>query len=146
MRRVNRNQRLRARVVGVILLVMLITACSRGGPDLSTVKKAIALQLEQVQAELTQQLYRTATKPPLITVGNVQIDSQQSFTIDAQPAVHIRGTYDVTLDFTDHTLRQKLNTFDVYLQPTPDDEKSWKLARPILNADGKGNQWMMIPL
>ncbi|MGJ3253993.1 MAG: hypothetical protein ACFE0J_23100 [Elainellaceae cyanobacterium] len=131
----NRNQRLRARVVIVVLLAMLMTACSRGGPDVSTVKKAIALQVGQVQAELTQQLYRTATKPPLITVDNVQIDSQQSVTSDAQSAVRVRGTYDVTLDFTDHTLRQTHNMFEVYLQSTPDDEESWELTHPILNSD-----------
>ncbi|HHP7245399.1 MAG TPA: hypothetical protein ACFE0H_11995 [Elainellaceae cyanobacterium] len=146
MRRVNRNQRLRARVVIVVLLAMLMTACSRGGVDASTVKKAIALQVGQVQTELTQQLYRTATKPPLVTVDNVQIDSQQSVTIVAQPAVRVRGTYDVTLDFTEHTLRQNRNIFDVYLQPTPDGQESWKLARPVPNADNQGKRWIMIPL
>jgi hypothetical protein len=126
----------------MVLVSIALTACSAfTGPDMVVVKQAIAIQLSQAQAELTQQLYRAEVSPPSITVDHVKIAHQSSFVIDEQPAYEVEGTYDVTLTFSDHQVRQRQNPFSVYLRQIP-DEKSWQLARRV-SKEGEGDRWMM---
>ncbi len=126
----------------VLLVSIALTACTAvSGLDTALVKQAIALQLNQVQVELAQQLYRHEATPPTLAISQVKIAHQTSWVINDQPAYQVKGTYDVTLTFSDHQVRQRQNPFEVYLQPVP-DEPLWQLARPPGNGK-EGDRWML---
>lgn len=127
------------RIVLVVILTIvgatLLTACSFGAPTQALIEQAIALQLTQTQQELGQLLYRDAPEPPRYTISRIKTNHRDSLTIQEQPAYHLQGTYDLTLNFTDHQVTQHQNAFEVYLQKT--ETEAWQLARPQANADGK---------
>jgi hypothetical protein len=116
---------LRVWIVFIGFVALLLTSCGGfRGPDVSTVKGAIALQITQVQAELSQQLYQTPISLPTATINRVRIARQEPVNLDSQPAYRIQGVYDVTFKFSDHTVTQKNNPFELDMMYLS-EEKTW---------------------
>ena len=119
-----------------IALVLSLTACSTIGqtPAKSLVEQAIAVQLQQVQQDLSQQL-RLVDRPSTIQIKRVAIAEQQPLQINDLDAVHIIGTCDYTLKLADRAIAQRQVPFEVYLQRQIEG-KTWRIAYPKPSESG----------
>lgn len=115
------------RLIVVVLCVML-TACSGRVPQRNLVERAIALQFGQTQTELASQLRYTQTPQPSFSISDIRIESRQPLTIETLKAFRVTGTYTLTLTYPNHTVVQRRNPFEVYLQRQIEG-KTWRLAR-----------------
>ncbi|OKH25932.1 hypothetical protein [Chroogloeocystis siderophila] len=114
------------RLMAIAILFVLLTACSSGmQPSKKLVQSAIALQLEQTQQQLSKQL---GVDFQGLKVEHIKIEQREPTEIQSLPSYHVRGTYDLTLKLP-HTLTQKQNAFDVYLQ-RQQEGKTWRLLIP----------------
>lgn len=119
-----------------ILLVLTLTACSRGtGPTRSLVQQAIALELNQAQQELGQQL-RLDREPAKSQINRVTITDEAPLTIEGLEAYRVQGTYDYTTALPSRKVIQRNNPFDVYLQRQREG-KTWRLAKQIKGDNGQ---------
>jgi hypothetical protein len=123
------------RTIFTISLVSLLAACSvsQGVPD-AWLKKAISLQMQQVQQELSQQLRLTA---PQVKVDRVRVTAQNPVTIQDIPGLQVKGQYDFTLDRPKQKVMQQNYPFEVYLQR---QKKAWRLAQQ--KSTGQGIDWV----
>ncbi len=104
------------RLIVIVVLMVLLSACS-GNPLTPTgklVKKAIALQVEQTQQQLSKQL---------------GIRQQKYQIINTLPAYHIQGVYDLKLKLPNRELTQDKKSFDIYMQ-LQKEGKTWRLLQP----------------
>jgi hypothetical protein len=117
------------RLVLTGILLLLLSACGNTGmePSNQLVQKALALQLSQVQQQLSQQLQSAA--PRSIEINRLAIAKQQPLVIDDLPAYHLQGSYDLTVKFPSRRVTQKHNPFEIYLQRQKEG-KTWRLALP----------------
>ncbi|MGI0494386.1 hypothetical protein ACN4EG_21590 [Alkalinema pantanalense CENA528] len=113
------------------LCLWILTACSHAAnlPTQDLLERAISLQVERIQATLSQQLQLPAPTRSKIQVRQIEVQSQIPLLIEQRPAYHLRGTYDLIIKQSGHTLHQPHNPFDVYLQQRP-EEKTWHFAEP----------------
>jgi hypothetical protein len=119
-----------------ILLVIVLTACSRGpGPAISLVEQAIALELGQAQQELSQQL-RLDREPTKLQINRVTINNESPLTIQGLNAYRIQGNYDYTVTLPSRKVTQRNNPFDVYLQRQREG-KTWRLAKQVKGEAGQ---------
>jgi hypothetical protein len=130
----NRGLRRGLRIIWMALLIGLLTACSGNGPGPSSqiVQQAIVMEIETLQRTLMQQLNLDMPATFKIQVRHVQIQDQDSLSIETLPSIHLRGTYDVTIKLPTQTIEQHTNPFDLYLQRQIEG-KSWRLAHPNQN-------------
>jgi hypothetical protein len=114
----------------LIGLVALLSACSSVGvePNRELVQKAIALQMQQTQQQLQQQVRD-------LDIKRVNIAQMQPINIQDLPGFRVKGTYDLTIKLTKQKLTQQKNPFEVYLQRQKEG-KTWRLALPQLNSNG----------
>ncbi|HEY9645485.1 MAG TPA: hypothetical protein V6C88_03895 [Chroococcidiopsis sp.] len=128
----------------VILLAMFLVACGSGDrPTATIIERAIALQVNQVQQDLGQQLYGTrmaTVEPPRISVKHVTVTQRSPLQIEQANAYRVEGTADLTLEFADHAVTQRQTGFEVYLQ-RPSKEDSWQLARRPTGESG--DRWQL---
>lgn len=118
------------------MLVGCLVACSSYGPtpNRKLIKEAIALQLSQTQANLTQQLNLPYIPP--FEINRIKVKKTEPLTLENLPAFHIVGTYDLTLKLRDregdtqhfHEVKQAKNSFEVYLQRQIQGQ-TWRLAK-----------------
>jgi len=114
-----------------IALFVLLTACSgEVEPSNKLVQQAIALQLEQTQQQLSQQL---GVHLQGIEIQHVTVTQRELVEIQSLPVSHVRGTYDLTLKLP-RKVTQKNNSFDVYLQ-RQQEGKTWRLLIPQAEKD-----------
>ncbi len=131
------------RVIVAIILAVVLTACGATvGPSQKLVKQAIAVQVSQTQAQLSQELYRESTQPPQVKIDRIDITEREPLTIESLEAYRIRGTYDLTLNFPRRSVSQQQNPFEVYLQQ-PIEGDIWQLAR--LQPDGENWVTQQLP-
>jgi hypothetical protein len=125
------------RIVLAIILVTVLSACGFNGPTQGIVERSIALQLNQTQQQLGQLLYTDAPESPDLTINQVKVAHRDPLTIQGLTAYHLQGTYDLTLNFSDHHVTQRQNSFDLYLQEA--EPKMWRLARPFRKSESPIN-------
>ncbi|MFM7450795.1 MAG: hypothetical protein ACKO24_19605 [Leptolyngbyaceae cyanobacterium] len=119
-----------------ILLVLMLTACSRGTePTRSLVQQAIALELGQAQQELGQQL-RLESEATRSQINRVTITNEAPLIIEGLEAYRVRGTYDYTTALPSRKVIQRNNPFDIYLQ-RQQEGKTWRLAKQIKGDNGQ---------
>lgn len=121
-----------------ILLFGVLTACSAIGapPSKSLIARAIAIEVNDTQQLLTEQLRRSDSPLPTLEINHINITEQTPFSIQNLPAYHIQGTYDLTLKLPTRQVTQPKNPFDLYLQ-RQSEGKTWKLARYERREGGK---------
>lgn len=114
----------------LIMLVALLSACSsvEMEPNRELVQKAIALQMQQTQQQLQQQVRD-------LEIKKVNIAQKQPISIQDLPGFRVKGTYDLTIKLPKQKLTQQKNPFEVYLQRQKQG-KTWRLALPQFNSDG----------
>lgn len=125
------------RGIWAIVLVILLTACGAVGqtPRKDLVEQAIALQLNQVQQELSQQL-RLVDSSANINVNRVAIAKQIPLKINDLSSFHILGSCDYTIKLPNHSVSQKEIPFEVYLQ-RQQEGKTWRVAFPKETQEGE---------
>lgn len=120
------------RLIFIAIMLVILTACSTGlEPSSKIVQRALALQLEQTQQQLSQQL---DLKVNSFEIDSVAISQQQRQKIQDLPAYHVQGNYNVTLKLPRRRVTQQ-NPFDIYLQRQKEG-KTWRLAIPQFSGKG----------
>lgn len=131
-RNVYRAARLIIRVVLVAMFIGLLTACGTNTPSLGQapgkglVRKAIALQVQQTQQNLTEQL---RSVPANYEIVRVKLQQLEPIFLGGLPTYHFRGTYSLRFGLKEQQVTQEKNPFDVYLQRQPEG-KTWRLVIP----------------
>lgn len=120
------------RLILIAILLGLLTACGTGTPPLSLaptnqlIQQAIALQVNQTQQQLSQQL---RSSPPKFEITQLNITQLEPLYIQNLPAYHVQGTYNLLFQLSNRRTNQQQNSFDVYLQRQIEG-KTWRLAIP----------------
>ena len=130
-----------------VLLALCLTACGLGSePSKQLVRNAIALQVNQTQQELVQQLAsygRSADKPLALSrdfsLGGVKITQRDRLTVAGLPTYRVRGTYNLTLSLPKRSIKQPQNEFEVYLQ-RQQEGKTWRVLRPEASRVGSSDR------
>ncbi len=127
-----------ALILGCALL--FLTGCGARGPENKIVQKAIALEFQQTQEALSQQLH---TKVPKFKIKNIVVAEKEALRLGGLVAYHLQGQYDADVKFPGKRYAQTDYSFDVYLQQLPDGNL-WRLAVPQARDDDSetvGPQW-----
>ncbi len=115
----------------LLTLIFLVTGCSAVAPPLEfapppdTIKKGIVLQLQQRYSNLSSQLNHTH---PLPVIKQINVTKIEPLFIANFATYHLKGTYQIQLNLATHTVEQKQNKFDIYLQRQRQG-KTWRLLR-----------------
>lgn len=120
------------RLVLTAILLGLLTACGTAGlePSSQLVQRALALQLEQTQQQLSQQLQPSGRpQPPSFEINQLKITEQKPLVIQDLPTYRVRGTYNFTIELRKRRVTQQQNPFEVYLQRQKEG-KTWRLVLP----------------
>ena len=127
------------RFVFTAILLILVTACTSLAllPTPELVQKAIAIQLEQTQQQLNQQLDLNFQK---FNIQRISITQQQPLTIENLPAYRVQGNYDFTVKLPKRSFQQLKKPFEVYLQ-IQKEGKSWRLLIPEKNRQNPQSKW-----
>jgi hypothetical protein len=121
------------------ILIISLTACSSIVllPTPELVQKAIALQLEQTQKQLNQQLDLNFQK---FNIQRISITQQQPLTIENLPAYRVQGNYDLTVKLPKRSFKPVQKPFEVYLQ-IQKEGKTWRLLIPEKNRQDSQPKW-----
>lgn len=116
------------RFIFTAILLVLLTACGGNSllPTSELVQKAIALQLEQTQEQLSQKLDLDFRG---FDIKRLSITQEQPLTIQNLLSYKVRGTYDLVLKLPQRSLTQPQKPFEVYLQ-LQRERKTWRLLFP----------------
>ncbi len=116
------------RLIFTAIVLVLLTACGIDGlePSHQIVQRAITLQVEQTQQQLSQQLGLSVKG---WEINRVAVMKQEPLVVQDLSAYHIQGTYNVTLKLAKRRVTQEQNEFDIYLQRQKEG-KTWRLALP----------------
>ncbi len=125
------------RLIFTAIMLVLLAGCGTGlEPSSKIVQRALALQLEQTQQQLSQQL---DLKVNSFEINSVAISQQQPLKIQDLTAYHVQGNYNVTLKLPRRRVTQQ-NPFDIYLQRQKEG-KTWRLAIPQSSGKGTSPTW-----
>jgi predicted small lipoprotein YifL len=128
----HRAARLIISLVLTAIFLVALTACGANTPPLGLapnqklVQKAIALQVNQTQQQLTQRLQSI---PPKVEITQVKLKQLEPLFLDDLATFHIWGTYSFKVKLPSQQLPQQQRPFDVYLQRQPEG-KTWRLVVP----------------
>lgn len=127
------------KLIFTTILIIFLTACSSIAllPTPELVQKALALQLEQTQQQLNQQLDLNFQK---FNIQRISITKEQPLTIENLPAYRVQGNYDFTVKLPKRSFNQVQKPFEVYLQ-IQKEGKSWRLLIPEKNHQDPQTKW-----
>jgi hypothetical protein len=127
------------RLVLTAILLVLLTACGTIGllPTSQLVQKAIALQLEQTQQQLSKKLDLDFQG---WEIERLSINQEQPLTVENLPAFRVRGTYDLIIKLPERQLKQLQQQFEIYLQ-IQREGKSWRLLLPDKSSKDTPGIW-----
>jgi hypothetical protein len=137
------------RLVAIGLLIIL-TACGTAKPPIGLapsgeiVKTAIALQIQQSQQRLSEQL---AANNPNFQITNIAIKAIDPLYLGKLATYHLIGTYTLKLDLSAQNVTQKNNEFDIYIQRQKEG-KTWRWLKrevPDLEAPAKWYSYLIDP-
>ncbi|MDB9315988.1 hypothetical protein PN462_22950 [Spirulina sp. CS-785/01] len=125
-------------LVVLLLLTVVLSACSAATPPVSyapggeLVKKAIALQLEQSQQQLSEQLQGSH---PALNITNIAVKTIDPLYFAQLPTYHLKGTYKLEIELPNQNVTQEKNEFDIYLQRQKEG-KTWRwLKREVTDTE-----------
>ncbi|MGB0563360.1 MAG: hypothetical protein ACPGVO_16380 [Spirulinaceae cyanobacterium] len=124
-------RRLYLALISVVLAILLV-GCGPATPSISLaptqaiIKRAIALQVEQSQAQLSEQL--EATHPGL-KITHLAVRAIDPLELGHLPTYHVQGRYDLDVTLPNQAVTQEANEFDLYLQRQPEG-KTWRWLKP----------------
>jgi len=122
------------RMIWAIALVVLLSACNAVGqfPPKDLVERAIAIQLNQAQQELSAQLRVNDAE---LEMNRVTIVEQTPLKIADLSAFHITGSCDYTIKLPNRSVSQRNIPFETYLQRQKEG-KTWRVAFPKTTESG----------
>lgn len=118
------------KVCCLTITLFLLSSCTQStlakesAPEVEIVQKAIALQWQQTEQSLAQQLN---TSSPEIKISKVRVQKTKPLFIDRLPAYHLQGRYNLKLKFPHRQVKQVNNSFDIYLQQQ--EENTWRMLK-----------------
>lgn len=124
--------RLWRRMIVVILLSVFLVACGSNKPPISLaptqeiIQRAIALQVQQTQQKLSEQL--AATTPDL-KISHINVQVIDPLLLGQLPTYHLQGRYDLNVALPNQAVTQEANEFDLYLQ-RQQEGKTWRWLKP----------------
>lgn len=123
------------RLIVIAVMVVLLSGCNSNPltPTNGLVKKAIAIQLEQTQQQLSKQLDLDVKG---FDIKHLAIRQLKSQTINTLPVTRVKGTYDLSLKLNKRELTQPKKPFEVYMQ-LQKEGKTWRLLQPQKNSEGE---------
>ncbi len=127
------------RIIFTAILLLLLTACSSIAltPTRQLVQKAIAMDLQQTQQQLNQQLDLDFRG---FRINHLSITEQKPLPVQNLPAFRVRGTYDLTFRLPKRRLTQPQKPFEVYLQ-LQKEAKTWRLLLPERGSNDTQPGW-----
>ncbi|MDJ0800766.1 MAG: hypothetical protein QNJ51_28815 [Calothrix sp. MO_167.B12] len=127
------------RLIVVAVLFLLLTACGNGvlPPNPNLIKQAIAIQLEQTQQQLKEQLDLDFQG---FEINHLSITKKIPLMIEHLPAYHLQGVYNLKFNIPQHDLKQPQKPFDIYMQIQPEG-KTWRLIIPDSNNQTSNRIW-----
>jgi len=128
------------RLILTAIMLVLLTACGTVGlePSSQVVQRAIALQVEQTQQQLSQQLGLDVKG---LEINSVAVTKREPLVIQDLPAYHVQGTYNVILKLPRRRVTQEQNPFDIYLQRQKEG-KTWRLALKRSTGNDTKSTWV----
>lgn len=120
--------------------LLLLGGCGGwGNPPQAVVEQALALQFDQTQQQLGQQLFGRAQVQRTFDLNHVEVNQRQSVTLAERNAYRVTGTYDWQGQQASGRVKGRQAPFELYLQQSG---KTWLLLRP-----GSGESvWLEYPL
>ena len=127
------------RLILVAVFLILLTACGNGvlPPNRNLIKKAIAIQLEQTQQQLQEQVGLDFQG---FEINHLTISKKIPLMMEHLPAYHLQGVYDLQFNIPQHDLKQPQKPFDIYMQIQPEG-KTWRLIIPERNSQAANRVW-----
>lgn len=122
------------RSILMIILMVLLTACSTPGLNNKLVQHAIAFGVQQTQQQLNQQLNIGFES---FEIRHLMVQEREALTIQNLPTYHVQGTYDLAFKLPHREVKQQ-KSFSVYLQRQREG-KTWRLLLP--EGEGKNKSW-----
>lgn len=125
------------------ILILLLSACSSTtpptelAPNGTLVTKALTLYVNQTQSDLGDNL---GTSPPEFSLSRINVNNLEPIYIGKLPAYHLRGTYNLTLNYSTQKVTQKDNPFDIYLQRQIEG-KTWRLLKRAQDTAEDSPKW-----
>lgn len=130
--------------VGLVLIVLITSCGTLGGPPKAIISQGIARQVEHAQQALHQQLANTTDSGSKLHIQRVKVDVARSVDIGDRSAYQVKGTYTLTGKSGNRSFRQHQSPFEVYLQRQA-GEPAWLLLEPRV-ADDAEIYWTQEPL
>ena len=115
----------------IVILIGLLSACGAStppkefAPDGEIVKKAIALQLNQTEQQLSQQL---KVSNPKLKISKINVKRLEPLFINKLSTYHLQGIYNLKIKLPRQKITQGKNLFDIYLQRQAEGE-TWRLLK-----------------
>ncbi len=127
------------RLILVAVFLILLTAWGNGvlPPNRNLIKKAIAIQLEQTQQQLREQLDLDFQG---FEINHLSITKKIPLMMEHLPAYHLQGVYDLKFNIPQHDLKQPQKPFDIYMQIQPEG-KTWRLIIKDRNSQATDPVW-----
>lgn len=126
-----------------IALAIVLTACGTASPSVTLapggdiIQKAIALQIERSQQQLSQQLQASH---PNLKITKINVKEIEPLFIGKLPTYHLLGTYNLKIELPNQNVKQNNNEFDIYIQHQREG-KTWRwLKREQADPDAE-TQW-----
>ena len=132
------------RVIIILVFLGLLTGCTTSvlAPTRQLVHDAIALELEQTQQQLNQQLDLDFRG---FKINHLSITEQKPLSVQNLPAFQVSGTYDLIFKLPKSSLKQPRKPFKVYMQ-LQKEGKTWRLLLPEKRGeDATGWRSYLIP-
>lgn len=107
-------------------------------PSGKLVRSAIAIQVNQTQEQLAEQLNNSS---PKLAIEHLRINQQEPLKIHNLLTYHVRGTYDLTIQQQDNRVTEQKKPFDVYLQRQIEG-KTWRLLLPQSTEKNAKPTWL----
>jgi len=115
----------------ILLTIILLTGCGAPTPPLTfapdgkIIARAIALQMEQTQKSLSNQL---TTVLPETQISKIDVSKLEPLYLGKLPTYHLQGNYVLKLKLSDQKVEQQTNQFDIYVQRQIEG-KTWRLVK-----------------
>ncbi len=141
-----RVQVLMLRSIVLVLLAVLLVACSGPGLSSRVVQRALMVQLQTATRQLNQQLQLPPAGSGPVEVNAVRVQQQEPLEIAGLPGYRVSGTCNLSLKVPGQRVQVRDTAFELYLQQQQEG-KSWRLARPRpTDQTGVALRWELVPL
>ncbi|WP_229425812.1 hypothetical protein [Lusitaniella coriacea] len=124
-------------------LVIFLTACGASAPPIGLapntdiIKKAIALQVERTQQQVSQQLQ---VKNSEFKIVKIHLKQVEPLYIGKLATYHLLGTYELNLNLPNQKVKQKNNEFELYLQRQKEG-KTWRWLKKEMDESDSSLKW-----